>query len=178
MSSILKYQIASIIFSIIVGSILHFTYELSGNNAIVATFSAVNESVWEHLKLVFFPMLITTIIGYFAFRDIVPNFICAKTIGIIFSIVFIPVFFYTYTGIIGTHNLFMDILSFFIAIIIGEYIAYVYMLNGWECNKTVSVIVLIILSLIFIIFTFNPPKLKLFQEQSTGIYGIGKIDKF
>lgn len=64
---ILKYKIFSAIFAIILGAILHFTYEWSGNNAFVGTFSSINESTWEHLKLAFFPMLITAIIRIFCF---------------------------------------------------------------------------------------------------------------
>lgn len=58
-----NYQIFSILFVFLLGTLLHFTYELSGNNLFIATFSAVNESVWEHLKLIFFPSLLTVIIG-------------------------------------------------------------------------------------------------------------------
>ena len=59
---IIRFQIFSVIFTWILGTILHFLYEWSGDNKIIASFSAVNESTWEHLKLVFFPMLITTIV--------------------------------------------------------------------------------------------------------------------
>ena len=61
----LRFQIFSLFFTYVLGTILHFTYEWSNENSIVALFSAVNESTWEHLKLLFFPMLITIIIGYF-----------------------------------------------------------------------------------------------------------------
>ena len=57
--------IFSIIFTLVLGTILHFTYTWSNNNPFIGSFSAVNESTWEHLKLVFFPMLITVFIGYF-----------------------------------------------------------------------------------------------------------------
>ena len=60
-----NYQILSIIFVCITGTLLHFTYEFFNENIFVAVFSAVNESVWEHLKLLFFPMLVSTIVGYF-----------------------------------------------------------------------------------------------------------------
>ena len=60
-----NYQIFSIIFTFILGSFLHFTYAFLGNNPVVAIFSSINESVWEHLKLLFFPMLLSIIIGYF-----------------------------------------------------------------------------------------------------------------
>ena len=77
---LIKFQIFSAIFAIILGTILHFTYTWSKNNSIVGLFSAINESTWEHLKLLFFPMLITTTIGYFIFKDTFPNFLCSKTI--------------------------------------------------------------------------------------------------
>ena len=63
--SVLIFQIISAIFTIILGTILHFTYGWLNKNLLVGAFSAVNESTWEHLKLLFFPMLISTIIGYF-----------------------------------------------------------------------------------------------------------------
>lgn len=112
-----KYQILSIFFTFILGTILHFTYKWSGENKIVGLFSAVNESTWEHLKLLYFPMLITTIIGLSYFRKDVPNLLCSKTIGIIVALSFTVVFFYTYTGVLGRNIAAIDIASFFIATI-------------------------------------------------------------
>ena len=65
------WQIMTAIIGIILGTIFHFTYEWSGKKVIIGLFSAVNESTWEHLKLLFFPMLITTFIGYFFFNTII-----------------------------------------------------------------------------------------------------------
>lgn len=62
---LIKYQIFSAVFAIILGTILHFTYEWSGNNAFIGAFSSINESTWEHLKLAFYPMIITAIIRIF-----------------------------------------------------------------------------------------------------------------
>ena len=64
---ILEYQVYSTIFAIIAGTLLHFTYEWSGNNPIVGIFSSINESTWEHLKLAFYPMFISSIIRLFYF---------------------------------------------------------------------------------------------------------------
>ena len=110
-TNLIKFQIFSTIFEIILGTILHFTYTWSHNNSLVGLFSAVNESTWEHLKLLFFPMLISTIVGYFTFQDTFPNFLCSKTIGIITAMLFTVIFFYTYTGIIGTNYAFANILQ-------------------------------------------------------------------
>lgn len=46
-------KLIGMIFIIFLGSMLHFTFELSGRNPLVSVFSAVNESVWENLKLAF-----------------------------------------------------------------------------------------------------------------------------
>ena len=168
-----KFQIFSTIFILILGTLLHFTFEFYNNNIIVASFSSVNESTWEHLKLVFFPMLITTIIGYFYFKKDIPNFICIKTIEIIFSICFITIFFYTYTGIIGTNFAILDIGSFFICVFLGELIVYKKVVsNKIFCNKIASFVILIFLLFVFITFTYFPPKINYFKDPVSGYYGI------
>lgn len=165
-------QIASAIFICSVGTLLHFTYKFWGENIFVASFSAVNESVWEHLKLLFFPMLLTTIIGYFYIGKKVPNFLCSKVLEIITSMLFIVIFFYTYTGIIGISILFIDIASFFIAVILGEYLAYKLMIGNFECHNRVALIILTILLICFIIFTYYTPNIGLFKDPVTNQYGI------
>lgn len=169
-----NYEIFSIIFTSILGSILHFTYKLSGENQIVAIFSAVNESVWEHLKLLFFPMVLTTIIGYFYIIKNVANFLYSKTIGILIAMSFIVIFFYTYTGILGRNISVIDITSFFIATILGEFIAYVFMLNKLKYNNTIAILVLFFIFICFIIFTYFTPNIEIFKDPVTGQYGILK----
>ena len=167
-----NYQIFSAIFAFILGTLLHFTYELSGENLFVGLFSAVNESVWEHLKLLFFPMLITTIIGYFYIEKEKTNFVCSKTIGIIVAMLFIIIFFYTYTGVLGKNIDIINIISFFIAVTLGEYVSYVLLKNNYKCNNIKSIITLLILFFCFIVFTFYPLNIGLFKDPTTGKYGI------
>jgi hypothetical protein len=40
-----------------IGASMHFVYEFSGCNIIAAVFCAVNESVYEHIKIMLFPIL-------------------------------------------------------------------------------------------------------------------------
>lgn len=172
--SVFWFQVASVILAIVLGVLLHYTYQLSNNNCLVGTFSAVNESTWEHLKLAFFPMLITTIVGYFIIGKANPNFLCAKLAGIITTMIFITTFFYTYTGIIGTDYSLLNILSFIIGVILGEYKAFRKILKDKACNKTITIIILILLTISFIYFTFNPPKINYFKDPITNEYGIEK----
>lgn len=172
-----KLQIISIIFSILLGTLLHFSFELSSNNLFVASFSAVNESVWEHLKLVFFPMLIFSIIEYFLLKKYnnKNNYIFSKTVSIIFAILFITIFFYTYTGIIGKNYFILDILSFLLAIILGELICHKLLIKNIKINnliKYLCIFLLIILLSFFIIFTYFPPKINYFKDPINNSYGI------
>lgn len=160
-------QIVVAILAIIIGTLLHFTYEWSGNDKIIGAFSATNESIWEHLKLAFFPMLLFGIIEYFIVRKFVNNYIEAKTIGIFSAIAFIVIFFYTYTGIIGRNFFIIDILTFVFSIIIGEIIAYKLTIRDNEStnlSKILSLGILLVLIICFIVFTYNPPKLNIFKD--------------
>lgn len=169
---ILIFEIVSTIFIMILGTLLHFTYEWSNNNVLVGTFSAINESTWEHLKLIFFPMLITLVIGYIYIGKNIPNYLCAKVLGIIVAILFTIIFFYTYTGIIGTNFAIIDISSFFIAVVLGQYVAYQKIQSKTSCNNLIAIIILLVLYLCFLIFTFFPPHIALFRDPITGIFGI------
>ncbi len=171
-NKIRNYQIFSCIFACIASTLLHFTYEFFGKNIFVASFSAVNESVWEHLKLLFFPMLLTTIVGYFYTRKNTPNFLCSKTLSILATMAFIVIFFYTYTGIIGKSIVFIDIALFFVAVILGEYLAYKLIITKFKCNAILSSFILLITLFAFIIFTYFTPKIGIFKDAITNEYGI------
>ncbi len=170
-TKILKYHIISTILVCITGTLLHFLFEWTNENILIAAFSAVNESVWEHLKLVFFPMLLTSILGYFLIGKSLQRFFCSRLKGILASIIFIIIFFYTYTGIIGTNYAILDIGSFFIAVILGELLSYKNMTSSKKCNKNSSMIILIILTFLFIIFTYLTPHINLFRDPITNEYG-------
>ncbi|MCI8640720.1 MAG: hypothetical protein HFJ59_02450 [Clostridia bacterium] len=169
-----NYQIASFIFVSILGTLLHFTYKFFGENIFVASFSAVNESVWEHLKLLFFPMVLTIIIGYFYIGKNVSNFLCSKALGIISAMLFIIIFFYTYIEIIGKSIVFIDIASFFVAVILGEYLAYKLMMSDFKCNNIIAITILIIILMCFVVFTYCTPKIEIFRDPVFNQYGIIK----
>ena len=88
-------------------------------------------------------------------------------------LIIIPVIFYTYTIFIE-HNLTIDILSFMFAIIVGQLVSYkILTFKKLSKNlKLISIIALIILTATFVVFTFYPPQIPLFQDPNTGEYGI------
>ncbi|MDH5450183.1 MAG: DUF6512 family protein, partial [Candidatus Bathyarchaeota archaeon] len=94
------YELAGIVFIVIIGSMLHFTFELSGHQSVVGVFSAVNESVWEHLKLGFWPAFVWALFEYSAIKKSTNNFFFAKTVGIYLIPIVIPILFYSYTAVL------------------------------------------------------------------------------
>jgi len=171
---ILLYEIIGTVFIIFLGSAMHFTYELSGNQAIVGAFSAVNESVWEHLKLAFWPSLIWLLIEYLPLKGQTKNFFTAKALGTYLMAATIPIIFYTYTAFTGESIFAVDISSFIVAVIIGQILSYKF-LTYRQLNQNLNKIAigaLILLGIAFIVFTFYPPQLDIFKDSETGKYGI------
>ena len=100
------FLIIGAVFTIITGTLLHFVYEWSGESLFVGIFSPINESVWEHLKLLFFPMSVWILIGYFIFGKKFKTYIPSAVIGILSGMILIPMWFYTYTVFTGKPILF------------------------------------------------------------------------
>jgi hypothetical protein len=172
--SIFGYELAGMVFIVIVGSMLHFTFELSGHQPVVGVFSAVNESVWEHLKLGFWPALVWALFEYRSIKKSTNNFFFAKTIGIYLISIIIPILFYSYTAVIGESVLVIDILTFVVAVIVGQLVSYkllTYRELPDMLNK-ISLVALVLLGVAFLLFTFYPPHLPFFRDPVTGEYGI------
>ena len=143
------------------GPILHFLYDWLDNSPFVAPFSSVNESTWEHMKLLFFPMFIYAIFQSFLFKD-KDDFWCVKLRGTLLGITLIPIIFYTFNGVIGKSPDWINIGIFFIS----AAIAYIYETRKFNdrsfiCqNQKSSFIGLCFVSLMFIVFTFFTHKIE------------------
>lgn len=171
--SILYYELLGMVFIIILGSLLHFTFEWSNYNSLVGVFSAVNESVWEHLKIAFWPTLLYAIIEYRFLKKYANNFWLGKAVAVCVIPVVIVVTFYSYTAFLE-HNLLIDILTFMVAVVIGQLVSYKLLTYRRLSDKftIVSLVVLFVWGLLFVVFTFYPPEFPLFQDPVTGGYGM------
>ena len=174
--NILKWEIISLFFVIIVGSFLHFLFEISGYFYPIGAISAVNESVGEHLKMVFWPIVFLAPVEYKFIKDRAKNFFIAKIIAAYIIPLSIVIIFYTYTAILGTNLLIIDILTFIIAALIGHIISFKIMnfQEQYRIMTYISLIFLILLAILFVLFTYFPPRLFIFQDSLTGQYGITK----
>ncbi len=147
----------------ILGTLGHFVYEWSGDTAVLGLFFPVNESTWEHLKLLFFPAVIYFTIEYFLLEEKPKSYIPASVLGILIGMLTIIVVFYTYRGVIGQNIDFLNILIYYLSVAITLIVRQI-ALKNLKCNFSVLyfLIPLIFIALLFIFFSFNPPQIGLF----------------
>ena len=172
--SILRWELGGIAFIVVLGSLLHFVFEWSGGALPVAWIAAVNESVWEHLKLGFWPALVYAALEHIRFGKSTSNFLFAKTLGIWLIPITIVILYYAYTAILGHGSLIVDIAIFVVAVIVGQLVSYKLLTAApvpVRLNRFAP-IALVVLGILFVLFTFYPPHLHLFRDSVTGGYGI------
>ncbi|WAM33996.1 DUF6512 family protein [Caldicellulosiruptor morganii] len=141
-----------------IASLLHFGFEFFGKVKPTAIIFAVNESVWEHLKIGFFGGLIFYIIEFIIYGKKFDNFIVGKSVALFLIPFLTAVFFYTYTAFLND-NLILDILTLVLAVVIAQLVSLRIILSNRKIKKLPFVILIIILLIIFPLFTYFPPKI-------------------
>lgn len=162
----------------LLGSFMHFAYDLSGKSTLIGIFAPVNESIWEHLKLSVYPTFLWYALGFLLFENKINMynwFICC-VFSVITSALVIVSFYYTYTGALGIHSLFLDIFSLFLGLLIAQVLSlhiYKYA-NIGILLFCLSIFISLIIFITFTKSTFSPPKLPIFMDPITQQYGIQK----
>ena len=166
------WNFAGFVFTSFGGTILHFIYDWTDKSIFTAPFSAVNESTWEHMKLLFFPMFIFALVQSCFSKDF-SNFWCIKLIGILAGLIIIPVLFYSINGIFGKTPDFINIAIFFIAAAV-VFVIETYLFKNYYCCKSPHIAFMIIcfIGFLFIVFTFFTPYIPIFQDPVNNTYGI------
>lgn len=175
--NVLLWEAIGAILIIIVGSLLHFTYEWSGYNPIVGIFSAVNESQWEHFKMGIWPYFFFALIEYYFLKDCVSNFWVAKMIGIYAIPILIYIMFNLYTEILGKHVLAIDIGIFIVSIIAAQLISFAIITSDIVLPEALEGLAIALIGLLLIslvVFTFFPPRLEIFRDSTNKTYGAFK----
>ena len=167
------WQLFGFALSTLLGTVLHFLYEWSGKAVWVAPFSGVNESTWEHMKLLFFPMLLFAAVERLFFRER-GDFWCVKLKGTLLGLLLIPVLFYTYNGVVGQSPDWINIVIFFVSAAVAFWDeARAFKKESAGCTRSAwAVAALLGIAALFVLFTFATPHLGIFKDPLTGTFGI------
>ena len=164
-------KIISIIFTILFGTLFHFTYQLTNQNKIIGLFTATNESTFEHIKMAlsarifFIPIEIHFMKSY-------PNYYLSVLIELILISLFIVLFYYGYRYFISKkENTIYNISIFYVSIILSYIIGYKSILYRPIFFFTIhSSFFIIIILLLEIILTIKPLRNFLFIDPITKKY--------
>ncbi len=171
------WELGGFLLTAAAGTLLHFVYEWSGDSILTAAFSAVNESTWEHMKLLFFPLFLFSLAQVCALGKNYPNFLAVRAVSTLAGIALIPILYYTYTGVLGEHFLWADMTVFFLADLGAFWLDFFLLRRGklsepWQ--QVAGLTVLWALAFCFAWCTFRPPHIALWQDPTTGAYGLPK----
>ena len=161
--SLRRIYITGFLFTSILGTLNHFVYNWFGQNMLIGMFVPINESIWEHIKLLFFPMLLFIIYVHYRYRHEYPSFTIALLWGLLYGSLLIPVLYYTYTGMVGFHNSVIDIAIYYISVLAAFSKAHIlYTSEKRPINIFLPRALVLCLLAAFWVFTYFPPKLPLF----------------
>lgn len=166
-------KIISIFIIFLISFITHNLYEWIPS-FFTSIICPVNESIFEHLKMIFtsymFWMIIELILKY-KYKDL-NNVISSNTFTaifniIVFLIIYLPIYYLLF------ENMFINLSVYFISLVISYFINYMIALkNNDKLLNIISIIIIIVSYIIFATLTYNPLKKDIFLDKQENIYGI------
>ncbi len=165
------WSVAGFLFVSGAGVLLHFLYEWTGEGPVAALISGVNESTWEHMKLLFVPLVGFAVIQRFLRKDHTDTLWCRTFWSALAGLAVIPLLYYTYTGALGVSADWFNIVLFFVAAAVSSLVA-CRLTDRCRLPQWIAVAGLLLLGGLFVLFTFAPPAIPLFRDPITGTYGI------
>lgn len=160
------YTLIGILVLFVVGSLFHFLYSLTGECFIIGLFVPINESIFEHTKMVVLPIFIWWSIFYlFRKKDLFVNaWFTSALIAMISAIIAIPMLFYFYSQAFGIESLVIDILILLISLAIGQILGLHYYRHGKGIEYHFAIVLMIVIIILFAFFTINPPAFPIFNS--------------
>ena len=170
------WQFGGFVCTVLGDTLLHFVYGWTGNSLLVAPFAAVNESTWEHAKLLYLPMVAFAAVQHRYFGDD-SRFWCIKLRGLLLGIALIPLLFYTWNGAFGQAPDWLNITWFFVAAGVA-FLVEIRLFRqsaAKHCRRRLAITVILLVGILFAVFSFFPPHLPLFEDPLTATYGVTRI---
>jgi len=170
-----RWELGGFLWTAAAGTAVHFAWGWLGRSLPAAAVCAVNESVWEHMKMLFLPIFLYTMAQLCLEGKNLPDLLAVRAVSALAGTVLIPAAFYTYTGCFGVHLVWADIAIFFLAD------AAVWLLDARGLRRgslaapwmqVAGFLALWLTLFAFVWCTYRPPHLPLWQDAVTRQYGL------
>ncbi len=168
------FEIAGVFVIYLIATGLHFVYDFSGQSALSILFGAVNESVWEHIKIFCAGYVIFAFLELLCVKVPFRKFVVAKTAGLYLMSLFIIAYYYSYTFFTQRHIVAVDLILSFVAVVLAQFVSYNMTVKDINTENffDISVMLIMLFFIMFFSFTVFPPKLELFRDPNTNTYGV------
>lgn len=167
-----KFYVSNTILTFSLAVISHFIYNWIPNS-ITSIFFPVNESIWEHMKLLLTPYMIDILLLYLVFQKtniVYHNYLFSGIISSLFSIILYLVIYIPIYNVIGNY-LIVDILLLFIVIFVSQFSLF-NLLKKAKSYNNFALVIIIIIYIVFGYLTYNPLHNYLFYDEKNDMYGI------
>ena len=168
-----KLKIINVVIFFALSFLWHFVYDLIPN-FVTAIFFPVNESIWEHMKIIFGVIIFGSLISLILmqkFKIKYNNFYVEIIIKAILGVIFYLAIFIPLYNIFG-ENMFISITLMLITYIVMEFIGYKILLLDELEIKILPIILIVLCYILFALLTFYPPHYSIFFDETKLIYGI------
>ena len=172
-----RWEIAGLLLTLAAGNLLHFVYEWSGRSPVAAAFAAVNESTWEHMKLLAVPWMAWSLAELLTGGKTGGTTLFSRVLGLLAGLIAIPAAFYTFRGITGQTHHMVNILIFQLAVLLAFAVSRWarksgrFRTWGWQL---LGLVILLGVGALFLRWTYHTPDLPLCADPNTGRVGIPK----
>ncbi len=168
-----KFIIINIILTFLVGFLVHNMY--SWIPSTITSIFPVNESLFEHMKLIYLSPVISSMILYIFFYrkgHKINNFFFGLIVSTIFNII---IFYLLYLPLYHTYGsiMVMALITYFITIILSQYLYYLIIeINNSDKLNVISLVMIVVIGAILLYFTYHPLKIEFFYDPIHHYYGI------
>ncbi len=144
---------------------IYLSFNLFGwtnHNKIIGFFVPRNESVFERLKLFFYPISLLMLISMFYYKWQMKVFSC-YVISSVIGMIFFIIAFYTYSGIIGRSYFGFDVVLMIGTIGVFIYFRRLFFNENVEYFYYSAMFLYALLLVFFVGFSFSPPNIAMFK---------------
>ena len=170
-----KFCILNVILTFLVGFLVHYLYQWIPN--VITTIFPVNESLFEHMKLIYYSPIISSIILYLWFKKknyLINNYVFGLIVSTVFNII---IFYLVYLPLYYEfgQSMLVTLIIYFITICLSNYLYYLIIeINNSKKLNRISLVMIIVIGGILTYFTYHPLKIDFFKDPESKVYGIPK----
>ena len=155
------------------GYLFHYLFKFFSSSPFVAPLFPINESIFEHLKLLLYPFVLVSLIEILIRKKKFQSTLPYRIFGITFSIIFLPLTYYLLKRIFGNVHI-GNIILYFVFLFLSYFITYYFEKKETVSSKAVIILsysTLFLLIFLFTLLTFLPPEAELFKDPTLNTYG-------